>query len=126
VRDFMNYIEAGSRFPMHFVPKNERGGEVSITSLPKVQIVRCALRHYYHLSDAEFWDMPWGLAQWDYYTAPVLEGRADIVSPSSFTRAQDVADDLFRKYNPTLFGPDGKLTDEGRKILIEKGLLCPS
>lgn len=120
---FVDYVAAGSEFPMHFVPTAARN-TIPITDLPKLQLVRCALRHYFHLTDSEFWNMPWGLALWDYYTALVLQGHGDMVNPSSLSDAQRVADDLFRKLNPTLFDASGNMTEAAREDLIEKGLLC--
>lgn len=101
---FQEYIKNGSEFPLQYSAKPQRGGaQVSITSLPSVHVVRCQLKHYYHVSEDAFWDMPWGLAQWDYFTIPVMEGQGDLVETSVVQNAQDVAEHLFRKFNPKLF-----------------------
>jgi hypothetical protein len=101
---FQDYIKAGSDFPLQYSAKPQRGGNsVSITNLPTVHIVRCQLKHYYHTPEAEFWDMPWGLAQWDYFTIPVMEGQGDLVETTALDNAQAVAEQLFRLYNPRLF-----------------------
>lgn len=123
---FLEYVENGSRFPMKYVSKES--GAASISDLPRVQIIRCALRHYYHLNDAEFWNMPWGLAQWDYFTAPVLEGKGDVCNPAHLLNAVRAGESLaerlviLRKRNPNYFDKNGGLKPEGREAL--KGIPC--
>jgi len=103
---FNDYMAHGSLFPLVFSPKREVGG-VSITNLPGVHSVRCALKHYFHISDTEFWNMTWSLAQWDYFTIPVMEGTGDLVEQDSLTQARSFADEDFRRANPQLFNEDG-------------------
>lgn len=101
---FQEYVEAGSEFPLQYSPKpSKHKSSIPITNLPAIHIVRCQLRHYFHISDEEFWDMPWGLAQWDYFTIPVMEGQGDLVEAGAISNAQALADHLFRINNPQLF-----------------------
>jgi hypothetical protein len=103
---FQQYIEAGSLFPLIFAPKRDHA-EIAITNLPALHSVRCALRHYYHISDLEFWNMPWGLAQWDYFTIPVMEGTGDLVEQDALQSARNFAEADFKRANPQLFNADG-------------------
>ena len=103
---FNEYVEQGSVFNLIFSPRRS-SGDVSLTSLPSVHSVRCALRHYYHMTDTEFWNMPWGLAQWDYFTIPVMEGTGDLVERNVLDDARAFADEDFRRANPHLFNADG-------------------
>ena len=99
---FKAYISAGSKFEMVYVPK--RASEsTNISRVPFVQHVRATLMHYYGITSAEFWDMPWALALWDYYTAPVMEGTGDLASAGELNDAQAVANEMFKKLNPQLF-----------------------
>lgn len=98
------YIKDGSAFPLKYAAKPSKiKASIPITNLPAVHVVRCQLKHYFHVTDAEFWDMPWGLAQWDYFTIPVMEGQGDLVEVERLENAVNVADRLFRKFNPQLF-----------------------
>lgn len=106
VAEFNDYLTHGCSFPLIYAPRNDTR-EISVTNLPGVHTVRCAIKHYYHVSDAEFWDMPWSLAQWDYFTIPVMEGRGDLVEQDSLTAARDFAEADFRRANPQLYNPDG-------------------
>jgi hypothetical protein len=103
---FQEYIRRGCLFPIHFSPKHD-SASVSITNLPAVHSVRCALKHYFHVTDSEFWDMPWALAQWDYFTIPVMEGNGDLVELDSLTAARNFAEEDFKRANPQLFNEDG-------------------
>lgn len=109
---FQQYVKDGSDFPLQYSAKPSKSKpSVAITNLPAVHIVRCQLKHYYHVSDAEFWDMPWGLAQWDYFTIPVMEGLGDLVETSAIESAKAVGEQLFRKFNPKLFPVEQPATE---------------
>jgi hypothetical protein len=104
VQLFQDYIKNGSEFPLQYSAKPQKGvASVPITNLPAVHVVRCQLKHYYHVSEDEFWNMPWGLAQWDYFTVPVMEGQGDLVETLAVDNALAVADALHRRFNPKLY-----------------------
>jgi hypothetical protein len=122
---FQRYVQDGSEFPLQYAPKN-KPTDTGITSLPFVQHVRCTLKHFYHVSDAEFWDMPWGLAQWDYYTAPVLNGTGDLVEKSVIASAQQFADEDFKRANPQLFKQGAESSEHGGTVAAAPSSVLPA
>ena len=98
---FEDYMERGSRFEMSFVPKADSSSPSakSITEMPYVHSVRCALKHFYHTAETEFWNMPWGLAQWDYFTIPVINGMGDLVAKDTISSAQELANELAKSWD---------------------------
>ncbi len=100
--EFAEYVKAGSEFNMVFSAKQQKT-HVPITSIPSVQVIRCRLMSYYGMTQDEVMNMPWGLAQWDFYTAPVLEGSGDLVERESLESAQSWADAEFKRLNPQFF-----------------------
>ena len=110
IAEFEKYIADGSQFDLIFAPK-QQSQHIPITSLPAVHTIRCRLMSYYGVKSDEFWDMPWGQAQWDFYTAFILEGQGDLVEKDTLQAAKDFAEADFKRMNPHLFNADGTRKD---------------
>ncbi len=94
-KEFEAYVARGSEFEMSFIPKADtQSTGHSISEMPFIHSVRCALKHYFHVCESEFWNMPWGLAQWDYFTIPVINGMGDLVAKDSMRSAQELANQI--------------------------------
>jgi len=75
-KQFVEYLRAGSSFPIFSVPQDKKSNDP--LHVPLVQTVKVYLMSKLNFSEAELLDRPWGLCLWDYFTSHAMEGNCKI------------------------------------------------
>lgn len=95
-KEFANYIQAHSKAPLFTVEE----GKSKASACPIVQSVKVALLSQTNLTESEILNRCWSLCLWDWLTILAQAGKVQIMDPKAVDDAQEVANRLFKKFNP--------------------------